>query len=304
MDLNLLRVFLAVYETRSVTLAAERLFITQPSVSYALKRLREELKDELFNRSNGRMQPTLLANQLYDVFKRNISDIDRTLADIKVFDSANSHHKFKLAMSDLGEFFFLPYIYRHLQKVAPNISLEVVQLDISNLEEWLMTGKVDAAICNRNSSLNGVLCEVLLQDEYVCLLNKNHPRIDQSLSMESFLAEKHIMVSSQAGHHYVEERLRQSGYDIHISLRVPHFSALGELISATECLTTLPSSIGYMYVASNQGIMLKLPFEVPKVEVCLYKQMDSGDIAAKQWFSKQLKSICSAIGSPVPRIHI
>lgn len=304
MDLNLLRVFIAVYETRSVTSAAERLFITQPSVSYALKRLREELDDELFTRSSGGMLPTPLAAQLYDVFKRNLSEIDRTIAEIKAFDSAHSYHKFTLAMSDLGEFFFLPYIYRHLQTIAPHVSLEVVQLEISSLEEWLMTGKVDAAICNRNSRLSGVLCEVLLQDKYVCLLNNNHPRIDQQLGLEAFLAEKHIMVSSQAGHHYVEERLRQAGHDIHVALRVPHFSALGELISATECLTTLPSSIGHMYTESNQGKMLALPFDVPDVEVCLYRQMDSGDITAKQWFCDQLKLICCAVSSPVPRIHI
>lgn len=77
MDLNLLRVLTTVFETRSVTIAADRLHITQPSVSYALKRLREEFKDELFNRNNSGMVPTQLAGQLYEVFKERWGDRSR-----------------------------------------------------------------------------------------------------------------------------------------------------------------------------------------------------------------------------------
>lgn len=295
MDLNLLRVLTTVLETRSVTIAADRLHITQPSVSYALKRLREEFKDELFNRNSSGMVPTLLAGQLYEVFKRTLGEIDRAVAATKTFDFSNSHHKFTLAMSDIGELFFLPFIYRHLTQLAPHISLEVKQLDIDSLEEWLMAGKVDAALCNRNSKLNGVLCDVLMQDHYVCLLNKHHPRIKDSLSIEAFLGEKHVMVSSQSGHHYVEERVRQAGHDINVSLRVPHFSVLVELISATECLSTLPASIGKMYTQSSDGKIMPLPIDVPDVEVCLYRQMNTGDIAAKTWLCEQLIQVCRGI---------
>jgi len=303
MDLNLLRVFIAIYETQSVTGAAERLFITQPSVSYALKRLREEFDEALFVRNNAGMQPTFRAIQLYEVFKRALGSIDQAVADSKTFDFASSTFKFTLAMSDLGEFFFLPYIYRQLQRVAPNIKLEILQLDANSLEEWLLIGKIDAAICNRNNKVSNVLCEVLLRDQYVCLLNKDHPRIKDELSYNAFLQEKHITVSSQAGHHYVEERVRQAGHELQISLRVPHFSALGELVSSSECLTTLPSSIGHMFTEMNEGRILPLPFFVPEVEVCLYSQMDNGNIPAKRWFCDFLRKVRYGVQSPVPRIR-
>lgn len=304
MDLNLLRVLTTVFETGSVTIAADRLHITQPSVSYALKRLREEFKDELFNRNNSGMVPTRLAGQLYTVFKRTLGEIDRAVAATKTFDFRNSQHKFTLAMSDIGEFFFLPFIYRHLQQQAPHISLEVRQLDIDSLEEGLMAGKVDAALCNRSGKLNNVLCDVLMRDHYVCLLNKNHPRIKDTLSIKAFLAEKHVMVSSQVGHHYVEERVRQAGHDINVSLRVPHFSALGELVSATECLSTLPASMGQMYTHTGDGKILPLPIELPDIEVCLYRQMDTGDIAAKTWLCDQLIQVCRAIKSPQTGLNL
>ncbi|WP_416414251.1 LysR family transcriptional regulator [Pantoea sp. App145] len=303
MDLNLLRVFIAIYETQSVTGAAERLFITQPSVSYALKRLRDEFDDALFSRNSAGMLPTFRAVQLYEVFKRAMSSIDQAVADSKTFDFAASTFRFTLALSDLGEFFFLPYIYRELQQVAPNVKLEVLQLDVDLLEDWLLNGKIDAAICNRNSKVSNVRCEVLLRDQYVCLLNKNHPRIQDNLTSDSFLKEKHITVSSQAGHHYVEERVRQAGNELHVVLRVPHFSALGELISSSECLTTLPSSIGHMFAELNEGRILPLPFNVPDVEVCLYSQMSSGDLPAKRWFCNMLKEVCCSVRSPVPRIR-
>ncbi len=201
-------------------------------------------------------------------------------------------------MSDISEFIFLPFIYRDLQQRAPNISLEVLQLDINRLEDWLMAGKVDAALCNRSEKLNNGLCDVLIEDQYVCLLNNHHSRIKDSLSIEAYVAEKHVMVSPQAGHHYVEERIRQAGYDINVSLRVPHFSALGELVSATECLTTLPSGIAHRHRQAGKGKVLPLPFAVPNVEICLYRQMNSGDIAAKSWFCDRLIQICRGISSP------
>lgn len=68
-DLNLVRVFITIYETGSVSGAASRLHVTQPSVSYALARLRDQWSDPLFKRSRDGMQPTVLASQLYGSFR-------------------------------------------------------------------------------------------------------------------------------------------------------------------------------------------------------------------------------------------
>ena len=116
MDLNLVRVFIAIYETQSVSGAAARLFITQPSASYALARLRDTTGNELFKRSRKGMLPTPTATQLYSVFKKSLSGIEKAVADTRSFSPDTSIHKFRLALSDLGELLLLPgpVSYTHL----------------------------------------------------------------------------------------------------------------------------------------------------------------------------------------------
>ncbi len=75
-DLNLIRTFVTLYEAGSVTLAAERLFVTQPSVSYALARLRELFDDALFTRTRDGIQPTFVAEQLYGTFRESLTRIE------------------------------------------------------------------------------------------------------------------------------------------------------------------------------------------------------------------------------------
>lgn len=194
MDLNLVRVFIAIYETRSVSGAAARLFITQPSASYALARLRVATGNELFKRSRKGMLPTPTACQLYGVFKKSLSGIEKAIADTRSFSPETSFHKFRLALSDLGELLLLPRLVALLRDVAPNVQLEVIPVEMRKMDEWLLTGHVDAAICSRNESISLAQRDRIIDERYVCLLNCQHPRIGDTLSLSAWLDEQHIVV--------------------------------------------------------------------------------------------------------------
>lgn len=289
LDLNLVRVFTAIYETRSVSGAADRLYITQPSASYALARLRNETNDELFKRSRKGMEPTPTAVQLYKVFKKSLTGIEKAVAETRTFSPATSQHKFRLALSDLGELLLLPKLVTHLRRVAPNIELEVIPVDMNRLDEWLLTGRIDAALCSRNESVSSAQRELMVYERYVCLLNVDHPRIGEQLSLEEYMQEQHVIVSATSGHHIVEDRLKEYGIDRHVAVEVPHFAALGELIASSELLVTLPSSAAKIYARRGNGRMLELPFHVPNQEVFLYAHTEIGDITAKTWFYNVLR---------------
>ena len=289
MDLNLVRVFTAIYETRSVSGAADRLFITQPSASYALSRLRSETNDELFKRSRAGMEPTPTAVQLYKVFKKSLTGIEKAVADTRTFAPETSKYKFRLALSDLGQLLLLPRLVAALRVVAPGIQLEVIAVDTLKLNDWLLTGKIDAAICNRNETISSAQRELILYERYVCLLNENHPRIGETLSLEAYMQEQHVLVAATSGHHIVEDRLKEFGLERDIALEVPHFAALGELIASSELLVTLPSAAAKIYIRRGNGRLLELPFQVPNQEVFVYAHTEIGDITAKTWFYNFLK---------------
>jgi DNA-binding transcriptional LysR family regulator len=294
-DLNLVRVFVTIYETGSVSGAAGRLHITQPSVSYALARLRDQWGDPLFKRTRDGMQPTVLASQLYGSFRASLTDIERAVALTRKFDPELSTRRFRLALSDLGEVFFLPHVLRGLQVRAPLVELEVIQVEIDRMDEWLRTGKIDAAVCNRSYVPVQAKCELMFVERYVCMLRSSHPRIGESLSMEQFLNERHVVVSAGTGHHFVEDRLREASVERTVSLRVPHFSVLPEIISSSDLLVTLPERVAKVYAQKNDLKTLDLPFTVPEFEVSLHWHEHSGDNTAQLWFCQFLKETITGL---------
>jgi molybdenum-dependent DNA-binding transcriptional regulator ModE len=102
-DLNLIRAFVAIYETGGISAAADRLHVSQPSVSYTLKRLRDLLGEPLFTRTREGMVPTFFATQLYEKFRKAVSEIEGTIESTRKFDPHLSGRRFRLAMSDIGE---------------------------------------------------------------------------------------------------------------------------------------------------------------------------------------------------------
>ncbi|MCS9618375.1 LysR family transcriptional regulator, partial [Pseudomonas aeruginosa] len=230
-DLNLIRTFVTLYEAGSVTLAAERLFVTQPSVSYALARLRELFDDALFTRTRDGIQPTFVAEQLYGTFRESLTRIEGAVQSVRHFDPATTERRFRIALTDLGEVGFLSLILERLTRDAPFAEVEVLPLQVDEVGAWLSSAKVDAAICRQ--PVPGARSQRVLHERYVCLLSDRHPRIGDSLSLEQYLAERHIVVTRTSGHGIAEDVLEAMQVQRRISLRVPHFSVLPKIIPGT-----------------------------------------------------------------------
>ncbi|KAF1054491.1 MAG: PCP degradation transcriptional activation protein [Stenotrophomonas maltophilia] len=281
-DLNLIRTFVTLYEAGSVTVAAERLFVTQPSVSYALARLRKLFDDALFTRSRDGIQPTFVAEQLYGTLREALTRIEGAVQSTRQFDPASTERCFRIALSDLGELGFLPLMLARLNQEAPRAEVEVLPLQVDEVGDWLASGKVDVAICRQ--PVPGSRSQVLIQERYVCLLSANHPRIADRLDLRSYLAERHVVVTRTSGHSIAEEVLQAMGLERRIALRVPHFSVLPKIILGTDLLTILPAQIAHMFIAEGGLKLLDLPFDIPSFDVSLHWRASSERTAALDWF--------------------
>lgn len=291
-DYNLIAVFTTLYETGSVTQSAERLFVTQPSVSYALGKLREHFDDVLFVRSSQGMQPTRLAIQLYPGLKEASRCIDSAVADAKEFEPFNSTRRFKLALSDIGEMAFLPLIISQFNTLAPNVELEIVPLEIESAGVWLSDGHIDAAICSRALAGANIQSKSLISERYVCLLDTAHPRIGSTISIDQFSNEPHALVTRTSGHGMAEDALLKLGIHRRIKLKLPHFSALPKIIPGTELLAILPNRVAESFCEMSPGSKLKileLPFHVPGFDVILHWHSRSEQSAALSWFITQVQ---------------
>ncbi|TDG02042.1 LysR family transcriptional regulator [Paraburkholderia guartelaensis] len=294
-DLNLIRTFVAIYESRSVSGAAKRLNITQPSVSYSLTRLRDLLHDPLFTRTRDGMVPTFNATQLFNSFKEALNSIESAISATRQFDPTLSERSFRLALSDLGELYFLPFLIREFQAVAPSVGLEIVQIDSNLIAEWLQTGYVDAAVGNMQFVGGQARKTTLFSESYSCLLSASHPTIKDSLTLDEYVTASHVVVAPFTGHHLVEDAMSEMGLSRKIVLRVPHFTSLFSSIATTDLVLTLPTRIAKSFASEGRMQVLPLPFQIPPFEVNMYWYPHAEDLAAQQWFCDTIKRTLSHV---------
>lgn len=293
LDLNLIQTFIVLYETRSVTKAAEQMFITQPSASHALSRLRDLFRDPLFIRTKSSMEPTPMADQLYLQLSPSLSTIQNTIKNTREFDPITSSKRFRIAMTDLGEMLLLPKIFEQIQQHAPNIELDVVPLEIHNVREWLGTGKIDAAVCSRalrDSSIEG---QALFKERYVCLVNTLANSHISVLSMDDFLDFKHVLVKPSLGHGVTEEVLSKMGITRKISLELSHFSILPSVLQQANVLAIVPMQIGEVFSRMHPLKVLDLPFQIADFEVSLFWPKRLTKTPSNKWLREIILSTIS-----------
>ncbi|WP_286749974.1 LysR family transcriptional regulator [Marinobacter sp. UBA2688] len=282
-DLGLIKVFLSIYEDGSVSKAAETLNLTQPSVSYSLSRLRDLLNDSLFTRTRDGMKPTFAAEQYYRVFASSVGNIERAIALARDFDAAISTKTFRIALSDLGEFYLLPKLLEALREKAPNCKLEIVTTEIPKIEEELLQGRIDLAIGNLSFLRKSTKSILAFTENYSCIVSSSHPRLKETVTKEQFLEENHIYVSKASGHFDASAYLRNSGETIKIGLHIPHFSSLPAIIPNSQMIACLPSRVAEQFAKSEGIRSFPLPFQAESFSVEIYWVDNFYNSKAKTW---------------------
>src|SRR5690606_27708893 len=166
--------------------AAEKLGLTQPAVSNALKRLRVLLNDELFLRTTKGMDPTPYALQLAEPIAYALSTIQNTLTQKAVFDPATSGRRFTLAMTDLGEIELLPPLMDRLEEVAPAVTVSTVRNSAEKLRDDMEAGHVDLAIGLLPQLKTNFFQQRLFMQRYVCMFRRGHALDKRRVSRREF----------------------------------------------------------------------------------------------------------------------
>ena len=283
MDLNLVVVFVAVYETRSLTTAARRMYVTQPAVSQALGRLRREFDDPLFVRAGRTMEPTPLASSIFPGFREAITAVDRTVDAVHRFDAARSHKHFRIALSELGEIGWMPAILRGVRAEAPGMSIEVVPMDVDALPERLSRGIVDLAVTP--SPVAGRFEQLVLKSQgYGVAMSSRNPLSRGPLTLDAYLAAPHVAVAGDSGAPNLAAALGRRGFAIEPRVRVNHFTSLPLLLAGDpELIATVPDTIAEGWAQTWPVTVLPLPFEMPPVDVRLYRRATTQQTAALDW---------------------
>ena len=288
-DLNLLVVFDELLRRRRVSAVAEVLGTSQPAISNALNRLRKLLGDELFIRTSKGMVPTPFAENLAEPIGYALGAIHSTLNTTSVFDPATSTRSFTVAMTDIGEIYFLPDLMRKLSEIAPGVTISTVRNYAVNLREEMESGRVDLAIGFLPDLKAGFFQRRLFRQRYVCIFRKGHPFARDGLSRTSFTRAEHVaIVAEGTGHGMVDEMIQRSGITRQLRLRVPHFVAVGHILQTTDMIAVVPEAYAVRTLKPFELEMAVCPVKIPDIAINIVWHGKNNKEPANRWLRQLL----------------
>ncbi|RZI97433.1 MAG: LysR family transcriptional regulator, partial [Rubrivivax sp.] len=192
-DLNLIRILMALDNTRSVTLAAHSLDMSQSGFSTALARLRRGCGDALFVRSPHGMEPTTRARDLIEAGRALVGKFETELQGGREFDPRIDATEFKIAMSDISEMTLLPTLYSALRRMAPHCTVRTGSLPPDQMAAGLESGQIDVAMGYiPDLKGSGIFQQQLLIHSFTCLLRQDHPLRARRLTKAQFESLEHV----------------------------------------------------------------------------------------------------------------
>lgn len=262
LDLNLLRVFLVVGEEGSVTRAAARLYLTQPAVSAALKRLQVAVGATLFSRAGRGLRLTARGRRLLLVARPHVEGLLAAALSPATFDPVTSDRTIRLGLSDASEGWLLAPLLRALDREAPRIRVIVVPVQFRTIGPALAAGAVDLAVTVADELGRDVARDTLFTGGFVCLYDPRHARFGQRLTRTRYLGHEHVIVSYNGDlRGVVEDAL---GLQRRVRVSVPTFHGLGAILEGSALLATVPALVAQDIVRTRPRLRTTaLPFVLP-----------------------------------------
>jgi DNA-binding transcriptional LysR family regulator len=280
-DLNLLKVFEAVYEERNLLLAGKRLNLTQSAVSHALRRLREIVGDELFMRTGRGMVPTGRATAMAPTLRDALRRIEDALG-VEPFSPERSGRRFVIAANDHVTAVIIAPLSRELQESAPGVDLVIRPSTRLDLAEQIDLGRIDLAIGIFSQVPPRLNSRTLMSQGETLLMPKGHPAARRKLTLDDlakyplvtlsvggqeegavggFIVERGLARQSEMfDRHALEESLRPSGRAPRLRITVPHALAIPALLRDTQMLSIVPESLGMALAKGGDLVRRPLPY--------------------------------------------
>lgn len=289
-DLNLLRVFLAVYEARSVGGAAQALGMSQPGLSTALARLRKQLGDPLFLRGATGMEPTSRARALADSVRGIMHAVDAEVLKPPVFDPSSSTREFRIALTDIAEGIYLPIALQAIKENASRMSLRSVFMSPRELEEAMAAGEVDmAAGFYPDIKGSAFMHRRIALHSFACLASARHPELGDAMSMEQFARLPHVVVESTGRSQEVFDRfLQREALQRDVVLRTPHFMSVPVIVAESDAVAVVPQALADFMIDHPRIKQVRLPFRPPTFQANLYWHRSAHTDPANQWLRQAL----------------
>ncbi|MBS0444845.1 MAG: LysR family transcriptional regulator [Proteobacteria bacterium] len=304
LDLNLLRVFDVVMAERNLTRAAERLSITQPAVSNALRRLREAVGEDLLTRNARGVAPTPRADELWAEVRVALAQL-RGALEPSGFSPQTDAVSFRIAMADVTAAMLMPALVARIEAAGAVANLRVLPLIVADPRPMLERGEADLAVGYFPEAVAAVLAqgaraslrhERLLAGGYVCVMRRGHPLADADFTLDAYCEAHHLLVSfSGRAYGPVDEILAARNRSRRIVLTVNQYYTAGRVVARSDLITVLPLYFVDATGSRDQLVARPLPFELEAMHIEALWHMRHDRIAAHQWLRAGLIEAARAV---------
>ncbi len=264
LDLNLLKAFAALYAERHVTRAGATIGLAQPSMSNALSRLRAELNDALFVKTPRGMIPTPRADAIAPKVDAALALIADAFEDPKPFDPATTAATITIAAPDNLVLDIAPRLAAHLAQAAPHFDVQFAAFDKTTVLDALDRGNVDMSLA-RFMDLPARFYQFdWMPDSFVVIARKGHACAAGGLTLDDFCAADHVLTSFRPDSRgAIDETLATLGKKRRVSMVLPQFAVVPDIIAQTDYLATVPATVAANLAERAGCDVYPLPFDQP-----------------------------------------
>ena len=296
-DLQQLACYLALVKHQNVSKAAVDLGLSQPTVSLALKKLREAFKDPLLIRSNGRMTPTSRALALETEIQEILHKVDALNKSEASFDPSTSEAKFSIMCPEFVEYYLAPRIAARLEKDAPNIKVEFKTSNPSKAFDMLDKGALDFRLGWWPKPNLMLRTKILFRDELICLSRKNSQGT-QKLSVSEFINTRHVRLEAPrngVSTMVIDQAVLKIGEKINIALEAQTIFNLAKIVSETGFLACIGKKMAQEMQRQFPVEIRPIPLNIPEVRIALYWHERTHRQTSHVWLKNLIETEMQAI---------
>lgn len=287
LDLNLLLTLDVLLTEHNVTRAAERLNLSQPSVSVHLAKLREIFGDPLLLPGPRGMRPTTRADELRQPLRQALDALECAVTLASPFDPAQASHTWRVAATDYSESTVLLPALSGLRSAAPGTRLAVLEMVPSRIAKQAEQGEIDLAFHTTEGAPSGLRRRALFKERYVLVGRAGHPRLKRRPTLSQFCKLDHVIVSPDGGgfRGITDDALSALGLTRRVVLSVPHFLFLRSVLTTTDLVAMLPARL---VPGSSELQVVEPPVDVPGYEMAMLWHERSHRDPAHQWLREHI----------------
>ena len=293
-DLNLLVVFDALIQTRSVTKAAERLHIGQPAASHALKRLRELVGDPLFIRTPSGVAPTARGLELEGPIREILANIENTLFARPAFDPRRDARHFRVGATDYAQLAILKPLLNRMLTEAPHCRLIVSATDCDRVARDLDRGDIDLAVGAFPNAHGAPHRELLYRERYACVFDPEACGFAAKPGLDEWLETPHIVMSTRGDYSGpLDDLLEGDGERRFVVMSTPNFLAIPFMLKGARATAAMPARLAHSICADMGLRVTETPIATPGFEVAMLWHSRAAREPGAMWFREQVTRITS-----------